>query len=104
MGSEPPIADHQGFLDLAVRAAVRDREAARSRAGRNRPDAETSDASDCVHHPLGFFKAPGEVLVVIDGNGAAVLLKNVYALFEELVARIEYLSLFIARVIRHVRR
>ena len=40
-----------------------------------------------VHHLLGFFKAVGEVLVVVDRNGAAILFENLDALLEELVAR-----------------
>ena len=52
-----------------------------------------------VHHRLGFLEAVGEVLVVVDRNGAAVLFEDLDALLEEFVARIEDLALLVARIV-----
>ena len=48
---------------------------------------------------LRFFEAVGEVLVVIDGNGAAALFENLDALFEELVARVEDLAFVVPGIV-----
>ena len=50
-------------------------------------------------HFLRLVKAVGEVLVVVDGRGAAVFFKDFDAFFEEFVARVQNLSFVVFRVL-----
>ena len=52
-----------------------------------------------VDHFLRLIEAVGEVLVVVDGRGAAVCFKDLDAFFEKLVARVELLPLFVIGVL-----
>ena len=52
-----------------------------------------------IQHFPGLLKAVGQVLIVVDGHGAPIRLEDLYALLEELVARIENLFLLVTGVV-----
>ena len=59
-------------------------------------EAETFRGGD---HGLGLFEAVGEVLIVINGNGAVILLEYFDALLKKFIARVEALALFVNGIV-----
>ena len=91
-------ADHQRLFDLAAQGQL---DIGQTPSDRQRGTGQDWEAEPVAvaDHFLRLVEAVGEVLVVVDGRGAAVCFKDFDAFFEELVARVELLPLFVVGVL-----
>ena len=80
-------ADHQRLFDLATQRQL---DIGQTPSDWQRRTGENWEAEPVaiVDHFSRLVKAVGEVLVVVDGRGAAVFSKDFDAFFEEFVARV----------------
>ena len=91
-------ADHQRLFDLAAQGQFDIGQTPSDRQRRTREDREAEPVA-VVDHFSRFVKAVGEVLVVVDGRGAAVFFKDFDAFFEKLIARVQNLSFVVSGVL-----
>ena len=91
-------ADHQRLFDLAAQGQL---DIGQTPSDRQRRTGENREAEPVavVDHFSRLVEAVGEVLVVVNWYGTAVLFKDLDAFFEKFVARVQNLSFVVFRVL-----